>query len=150
MPQRSLWNTGSTPIPFPLETSTECGWGNRCGWFLWWPLGLEEQLLQIHGCRWNTPHLGAHETQLTSALYEAASEMSLPTVLSSWVPSVTLSTKPSSSPGGQGSAWLCSPLLALSSGQIQAFASALEDIPRDGQPSQEQSRMGKQPTGLAS
>ena len=63
---------------------------------------------------------------------------------------MTLSSKSSSSPGGERSAWQCNPLLALTSGQIQAFTSAPEHVPRDGQSSQEQRRMGKQPTDQAS
>lgn len=88
----------STPTPFPLEPHTARGWGNRRGWFLSWPWDLAEQPIQTRGCRWDTPHLGAQETQLPAALLQHP----FPTVPSSWVSTVTLSTKSSSSLGGRG------------------------------------------------
>lgn len=52
-----------------------------------------------------------------------------------WVSTVTLGSKSSCSPGGR-SAWQCNPLLLEKhSGQMQAFTSAPEDVPRDGQSS---------------
>lgn len=63
-------------------------------------------------------------------------------ILISWVPTVTLGTMSNSPQEGRG-------LLGCAARwhRALAFASALEDIPRDGQSSLEQSRMGKQPTG---
>lgn len=68
----------STPTPSPLEPRTARGWGNRRGWFLSWPWGLAEQPLQTRGCRWDTPHLGAQETQLPAALLEAKRFCNIP------------------------------------------------------------------------